>query len=194
MCYGWQVFSAVSTDERVWTKEPGVRISNGLPLSNPTGPVPWPAGEGMVVDQLPDGEWRMIVAAYEEITPREDKFQITEWRSPDQLNWTYQGVIFSTRQVPPEGERSVYSPTIRQFAPGLWRMIFSADNIDQPGGRRRLWSAVSTDLEHWQFEGELIGAVGTDVWYSSLAGNRLVFLRQDTGLPRRVAIATVTMP
>lgn len=31
-CYGWQVFSAVSADERSWTIEPGVRVSNLNPL------------------------------------------------------------------------------------------------------------------------------------------------------------------
>jgi hypothetical protein len=193
-CYGWQVFSATSTDERTWVKEPGIRLSNGLPITDPHGSPPWPAGEGMVVDQLPDGEWRMIVSTYEHITPPENKFQITEWHSLDQMNWTYIRTVFSTRQLPPEGQRSVFSPTIRQFAPGLWRMIVTADNLDVPGGRSHLWSAVSTDEVHWQFEGELIGAVGSNFNYCNLVDNVLVFMRQDTGLPRRLALATVVMP
>ncbi len=193
-CYGWQVFSATSNDERTWVKEPGIRLSNGLPITQPHGSPPWPAGEGMVVDQLPDGEWRMIVSTYEHITPPENKFQITEWHSPDQLNWTYIRTVFSTRQLPPEGQRSVFSPTIRQFAPGLWRMIVTADNLNVPGGRSHLWSAVSTDEVHWQFEGELIGAVGSNFNYCNLVDNVLVFMRQDTGLPRRLALATVAMP
>ncbi len=28
-CYGWQVFSAVSSDERVWSLEPGIRVPDG---------------------------------------------------------------------------------------------------------------------------------------------------------------------
>jgi hypothetical protein len=193
-CYGWQVFSAVSSDERTWTKEPGVRISNGLPLSQPLGTVPWPAGEGMVVDQLVSGEWRMIVSTYEPLQPSENKFQITEWRSPDQLSWTYVRTVFSTQQLPAGGQRSVYSPTIREVVPGLWRMIVTADNSDVPGGRSRLWSAVSTDEMNWQLEGELIGAEGNDYLYASLVDNQLVFLHQVTGFPRHVGVATIEMP
>ena len=193
-CYGWQVFSAVSTDERTWTKEPGIRIDNGLPLTDPTGPVPSPAGEGMVVDQLPTGGWRMIASTYEPGPDSDDKWQITEWRSPDQLTWTYIRTVFSTRQMPPEGQRSVYSPTIREVTPGLWRMIFTADNFNLPGGRSRLWSAVSTNLVEWQLEGELLGAAGSDFLYSSLVDDVLIFMRQDTGQPRHLALANVAMP
>jgi hypothetical protein len=69
-CYGWQVFSAVSTDERTWTIEPGIRLGNGgtAPPNAPVTP-PWPTGEGMEVDHLPSGEWRMIVSAYERVQP-----------------------------------------------------------------------------------------------------------------------------
>jgi hypothetical protein len=193
-CYGWQVFSAVSTDERTWTKEPGIRIGNGLPLDQPTGVAPWPVGEGMVVDQLPTSEWRMIASTYEPVAGSDQKWQITEWRSWDQLSWTYVRTVFSTRQLPPEGQRSVYSPTIREIAPGLWRMIVTADNLNIPGGRSRLWSAVSTDEDTWQFEGELLGEVGGDYLYSSLLDDQLVFLHQTAGLPRVVGIATVQMP
>ena len=193
-CYGWQVFSAVSTDERNWTKEPGVRISNGLPLSEPRGTVPWPAGEGMVVDQLVSGEWRMIVATYEPLQPAENKFQITEWRSPDQLTWTYLRTVFSTRQMPAEGQRSVYSPAIRQVVPGMWRMIFTGDDLNTPGGHSRLWSAVSTDEINWQLEGALLDSEGYDFYYSTLVDDQLVFLQAEPGLVHRMAAATVSMP
>jgi len=194
-CYGWQVFSATSTDERTWTKEPGVRVSNGGPLP-PDAPAtpPWPAGEGMFVERLPSGEWRMIVSTYEHILPRVDKWQITEWRSPNQLDWIYHDTVLTTRQMPAEGQASVYSPTLREFAPGLWRMIFTGDNRWSPDGRSRLWSAVSTDKVHWQVEGELMGAPGTNLYYAALAEDRLVFIRQDTAQPLRLGIATVQMP
>jgi hypothetical protein len=73
-------------------------------------------------------------------------------------------------------------------------MIVTADNLRDPGGRSRLWSAVSTDKVHWRLEGELMGAVGTDLYYSSLVDNLLVFVRLDAGQPRRLAFATVDMP
>lgn len=173
-CYGWQVFSAVSTDERNWTREPGVRVSNGGPLP-PAAPVtpPWPAGEGIVTDQLPDGTWRMTVGAYEPLTPAEDKFQITEWHSSDQLQWSYVRSLVTTRQLPAEGQRSVYSPTLSEVAPGLWRMIFTADDLNRPGGRSRLWSAVSTDRITWQVEGQILGAPGVQYFYSAVVGDRL---------------------
>ncbi len=193
--YGWQVFSAVSADERTWTKEPGVRLSNG---NDPSGPSlnapPWPAGEGMVVDPLPDGEWRMIVSTYEHISPPENKWQITEWRSPDQLNWRYVRTLITTRDMPTGWQSSVYSPTIRQIAPGLWRMIFTADGRFE-GGYSALWSAVSTDLASWQIEGELLGVPTSNLYYSALVGDQLVFIRRDNGSARfQLAIATVTMP
>jgi len=179
-CYGWQVFSAVSTDERTWVKEPGVRLSNGgtLPPEAPVSP-PWPAGEGMATEQLP---------------PYENKFQIIEWRSPDQVNWSYIGPMLTTRDMPVGGQGTIYSPTIRQIAPGLWRMIFSGDDRFQSGWRGRIWSAVSTDERSWQVEGELMGGLQTKLWYASLVDDRLVFVREDQGDTKRLAIATVTMP
>ena len=194
-CYGWQVFSAVSADRRTWTKETGIRISNGgsAPPAPPISP-PWPVGEGIVVEQLPSGEWRMLVGGYRHIATFEDKFHIVEWRSIDQLTWSYVGPLFTTDDLPAEGQRSVYSPTIKEFAPGVWRMIMTADNLNTPGGRSRLWSAVSTDKARWQLEGELLGALGTDLYYSTLVDERLVFVRKDAGQPRRLASVTVDMP
>jgi hypothetical protein len=195
-CYGWQVFSAVSDDERNWTIEPGVRITNGSDINAtqpPTGP--YPAGEGMVVDRLPNGEWRMIVSTYEPVQPRQDVWQITEWRSQDQLTWRYIGPVLTTRDMPREGQSSVFSPTIREFAPGLFRMIFSGDNRRDSDGRFRIWSAVSTDQKTWQLEGELMGAPGVNLFYASLVDETLVLVRRSAdqstdGLAR----ATVVMP
>lgn len=194
-CYGWQVFSAVSTNERTWTKEPGVRISNGGTVP-PAPPIyaPWPAGEGMVVDRLPGGQWRMVLGGYEHLTPFEDKFQIVEWRSSDQLTWTYVGTVLTTRDMPAEANASIFSPTVREFAPGMYRMIFSGDNRTTPGGRSRLWSAVSIDRVQWQVEGELMGAPGISLWYATLVDDVLAFIRQDGGGATRLATATVTMP
>jgi len=195
-CYGWQVFSAVSTDERNWTLESGVRLRDGSSVSQ-GGSIDapyWPMGEGMTVDRLPSGAWRMIVGGYQHADPQEQKFQIVEWDSPDQLNWTYQGPVLTTQQMPPAGQGTVYGPNIRQVAPGLWRMIFAGDNRWESGWRGRLWSAVSTDLQSWQVEGQLMGSNSTNLRYPSLAGDQLVFLREDDGDVGRIAIATVSMP
>lgn len=193
--YGWQVFSAVSPDERTWAIEPGVRISNGgvVPPAPPQTP-PWPVGEGMVIDQLPGGEWRMLVGGYEPVPGSADKFQIVEYQSPDQMTWTYQGVRFTTDQLPATGQRSVYSPTLVEFVPGLWRMFVTADDLNLVGGRSRIFSAVSTDRVAWQFETELLGGVGTNLYYSALVNDRLYFLRQDAGELRQVAFVTLAMP
>jgi hypothetical protein len=189
-CYGWQVFSAVSTDAQTWTKESGVRLDNGG-APGPGAP-PWPVGEGMVVDQLTTGEWRMLVGGYRRTT--ENKFQIVEWRSADQLNWTYVGSVLTTDQLPATGQRSAYSPTIREFAPGLWRMLFTADDLNVLGGRSRMWSAVSTDQRQWQLEGEIMGMVGVDLFYATVVDDRLVFIRKEPGQNRVLATATVAMP
>ena len=73
-------------------------------------------------------------------------------------------------------------------------MIFSGDDRFQPGWRGRIWSAVSADEQSWQLEGELMGGQQTRYWYASLVDEHLVFLRQDDGDQRRLAIASVTMP
>jgi hypothetical protein len=193
--YGWQVFSAISNDERNWTIEPGVRITNGGPVPPaPPGVVPWPVGEGMVVDQLPGGEWRMLVGGYERVANPPDRFEIVEYRSPDQLNWTYQGTVLTTAQLPATAQRTIYSPSIGEITPGLWRMFFTGDDLNLPGGRSRIFSAVSRDRSQWKFESELLGAPGTDLYYTALVGNRLYFLRQDNGQLRRLAAVTLTMP
>ena len=193
-CYGWQVFSAVSADERNWTIESGIRLPNGgtLPPDAPVTP-PWPTGEGMEVDRLPDGQWRMIVSAYERKLPSTDAWQITEWRSSDQITWRYEGVVLHTDDMPREARASIYSPTIREVAPGLWRMIFTGDNRRDGDGRSRLWTALSTDKRIWHFEGELLGATGTSIYYSSLAADRVYFLRTDGG-GHYLAQARVLMP
>ena len=191
-CYGWQVFSAVSADGRHWTKEGGVRLGNG---GTGTAWPPWPVGEGMWVDRLPNGEWRMIVGTFEHITPAEtNKWQIAEWRSPDQLTWTYMGTVLTTRDMPAGWQGSVYSPAVRQVAPGLWRMLFSADGRGTPGSRSAVWSAVTTDLEHWQIEGEVLGSSTSNLYYSALIDDQVVFVRAYNGGRLRLAIATVAMP
>ena len=194
-CYGWQIFSAVSIDQRTWTREPGIRVDNGSPQPPQSpGVVPWPAGEGIVVDQLQSGEWRMISGSYERITPSEDKFQIVDWRSPDQITWTYRGPLLKTDDVGPEAGRSIYSPTIREFAPGIFRMIFTGDDLNVPGGRSRLYSAVSLDKILWQVEGLLLGGPATDIFYSTLVDDLLVFIRTDVGQPRFIGAVTTIMP
>ena len=188
-CYGWQVFSAVSADGRTWVKEPGIRIDNGGP--GPSGPFPWPAGEGMQVFVLPDGEYQLIAGTFERVTPPPvNQWAITEWRSVDQLHWNYVGPVLTVRDMPAGWQGSVYSPTIREFAPGLWRMIFTTDGRGTAGSRSALWTAVSTDREHWQIEGELLGAVGANVYYSAMAGDKVVFVVNGVG----ISMATVSMP
>jgi len=193
-CYGWQVFSAVSTDEKTWVREPGVRASNGGSVP-PAAPVsdPWPTGEGIAVDTLPDGEWRMLVGGYPQVTPAIPRYSITEWTSRDQVNWTYQGPVLSPQQMPPGAQTNVYSPSIRTIAPGLYRMVFTGDDRS-PGGSSDIWSAVSVDKVNWQVEGMLEHSLGTWFAYPVLVDDKMVFLRQDPNQQRRIAIATVLMP
>jgi hypothetical protein len=192
-CYGWQVFSAVSNDERTWVKEAGARISNGGKLPPfPPVTVPWPSGEGMVVDRLDSGAWRMLVGAYEHVAPQENKFQIIEWDSPDQLSWRYVGPVLTTREVGTNAHRSVYSPAVQEITPGLYRMFFTGDNLDVRGGRSRLYTAVSRDKAKWQIEGELLADPNTDYFYSTLVDNLLVFIRQPVGQDRALGMVLVT--
>jgi hypothetical protein len=194
-CYGWQVFSAVSEDGRNWIKEPGIRLSNGGSIP-PAAPVsaPYPVGEGMSVDVLPSGETRMIVGSFEHVDPPPDRvWQIAEWRSSDQLNWHYLDVVLTTRDMPRGGQGSVYSPSIIELAPGLWRMFFTADDRLNPNSRSAVWTAVSTDRKNWTVEGRIAGDSTTDLYYASVLDSRLYFIRQDVGGGARLASATLQM-
>src|SRR5205823_10503179 len=79
VCWGWQVFSAVSSDEVTWTKEPGVRLGNGQGL--PVFPPPWPVGEGLTAYQDASGEWHLLVGTEDHVQPPVDQWQIGEWTS-----------------------------------------------------------------------------------------------------------------
>ena len=173
-CYDWQVFSAVSIDGRGWTLEPGIRVPNGG-LS--------PVGEGMVVRRLPaTGEWQMIVGGVVPDVGRSwEGFEIVEWRSTDQLSWRYRAALLTRADLGLPSGRSLYSPTIREFAPGLYRMVF-AEDVD-PDSPTRLYSAVSADGEHWRFEGTLLDASAVPVFYASLVGERLYTVTAPVGAP-----------
>jgi len=195
-CYGWQVFSAVSTDGRNWTKEPGVRLGNGgtVPPA-PSVTAPWPVGEGMWIEQLPGGQYRMIVGSFEHVMPPPiNTWQIAIWYSNDQLNWSYDQTVLTTGGMPSDGQGSVYGPAVIEFAPEVYRMIFTADNRNTGSFHSQLWSAVSTDRQHWQVEGVILGALGTDLYYPSLVGNQVFFLRKDAGAPLGLASAQLLMP
>src|SRR5207247_10730367 len=112
--YGWQGGAAGSADGKTWTKEPCVRLSNGGPVPPaPSESPPYPVGEGMTVDVLPSGELRMIVGTFEHTNPPPQSiWQIAEWRSQDQINWHYVDVVLTTRDMPADGQGSVYSPSI----------------------------------------------------------------------------------
>ncbi len=180
-CYGWQVFSAVSDDELTWRKEAGIRVSNGgeAPPADPELP-PWPAGEGMHVDRA-GGEWRMLVGSYLQAMPRENRFQITEWHSADQVAWRYTGAVLTTREVGPGARRSVYSPSVQLIAPGLRRMFFSGDDLDVPSGGSRIYTAVSVDGSAWQVEGILLDDGASPYYYSTIVDDLLVFIRGRAG-------------
>jgi len=148
----------------------------------------------MVVDRLSNGDWRMTTSSFEHISPPETKWQITEWRSPDQINWTYVGPVLTTRDMPTGWQGSVYSPTIREFAPGMWRMLFTADGRGSADARSAIWSAVSIDHVHWQIEAELLGLPGFNLYYSALADDRLFFVRREGTGDFVLATAIVVMP
>ena len=190
-CHGWTVYSAVSPDARAWAVEQGKRVGNGAELL-------WSQGEGIEVDRLPNGDWRMLTGGIVPATPPvANVYEILEWRSHDQLTWSYVGKALSKDDMPEGANGSVYSPTIREFAPGLFRMIFTADNRDGPGpNRSALWSAVSTDRTHWQVERELLGAPGANLYYATLVDELLVSIQGDPQVftTNRVVRATVRMP
>jgi hypothetical protein len=188
-CYGWQVFSALSPDERVWSLEPGIRVANVPvpPRSSASGPppdaAPWPVGEGMVVRQLPaTGEWQMIVGGTVPEPGRSaSDFEIVEWRSRDQLTWRFRRAVFTLADLRLSPGRTLYSPTVREFAPGLYRMVFAEDGSLDLASGTRLYTALSADGEHWQFEGTLLDNPTIAVFYASLVGERLYTLSAPPG-------------
>ncbi len=189
-CYGWQVFSAVSPDERSWSLERGIRVANGPVPPDSIGALPdsspWPVGEGMVVGRaLSTGEWQMIVGGTVPQSGRDaSDFEIVEWRSPDQLIWHYHSAVFTLADLRRPLGRSLYSPTVREFAPGLYRMVFAEDGSYDLATGTRLYTALSADNpdgEHWQFEGTLLDTPPIRVFYASLVGDRLYTLSAPHG-------------
>src|SRR5439155_24222197 len=139
--------------------------------------------------------WQLIAGTFERVTPPPvDQWAITEWRSMDQIHWKYVGALLTVRDMPPGWQGSVYSPSIREFAPGLWRMVFTADGRGELDSRSAIWTAVSIDREHWQLERELLGTSTSNLYYAALDGDQLVFLRGDLGQFQRLSIATITLP
>lgn len=169
-CLGWRVRSAVSADGRTWTREDGTRVGD------PTGNPAYSAGEGISVMRLANGGWRMWVGTF---VPGEG-FAIEDWHSPDQLTWTRHARIFSPLSFPGGPMYAVYSPSVVQIGPSMWRMYFCADDRNQPNGRSRLYSAVSRDLESWTFEGEFMSQPDLGFWYATVAGDELYFIRQGS--------------
>jgi hypothetical protein len=146
-CYDFQIFSATSVDERTWTLEPGIRVGNE---SDSAMTNPFATGEGIVVDPLPSGGWRMVTGAWGRVPSQSGRFQILEWNSPDQITWTYTRPVLTTLEMPLQpGER--VQPHHSTGRSRLWRMVFTGD--DGEPERRLLVGAVSTDRTTWQVEG-----------------------------------------
>ena len=75
-------------------------------------------------------------------------------------------------------------------------MVFTADDINV-GGRSRLWSAVSTDMEHWRLEGEILGEPGLNYFYSALVDDHLYTVQAPADMNDqfiKLMTVTVTMP
>jgi hypothetical protein len=73
-------------------------------------------------------------------------------------------------------------------------MIFTADARGTAGSRSALWSAVSLDKTSWQVEGVVLGASDTDLYYATLAGDFLFFIRKDLNGWFRLASTRLQMP
>ena len=170
-CLGWKIRSAVSSDQKSWLKEPGIRIGD------PTGTPAFSAGEGMSILKATNGDWLLFAGVF---APGEG-FGIEIWRSLDQIKWVRERQVYSPRSNPIGLLRAIYSPSVVKIGPSLWRLVYCADDVDQSGGRSRLYSSVSRDLINWSFEGELLGEPATHFWYTALVGTSLFFVTQPVG-------------
>jgi hypothetical protein len=186
-CRGWQVYSAVSADERTWTVEPGVRVSNRLALPGHS----LGQGEGMDVARLPGGEWQLLVGGGQ-LEPPADTWQINEFRSWNQVDWRYVGPALHTSAMPSAARGGIYSPSVTEFVPGIHRMYFGGDNRGQTPLRFAVFSAVSRDRLEWQFEGEVLGDASTQFYYAAFLDQRLFFIRG--GAAQEIATTAVRMP
>jgi hypothetical protein len=184
---GWQLYGATSTDRRTWVKT-GVVVGNGFPG------VIRPVGEGMAVHQMQDGTWRMVMAGYEPAPSTVNAFEITQWTSQDQVTWQYVRTLFSSTTMPLPGRCAVYSPHIRQIGPSMWRMVFAAHSMCGTQPSAAIYSAVSSNFTQWQFEGQLLGAPGTLLFYAAPARDFIYFVRRDSGGQNHLAGARVIMP
>lgn len=176
LCYGWQVFSAISEDGREWEVEPGVRISNGSRV--PSGPgdgAPWPVGEGISIRETPEG-WCLITGG---VVPEPgsdgDAFEIVEWCSVDQLEWRFSRPVLTRAGLGLPRTTSLYSPVTRALAPGLERLYF----VESSAAGTRIRTALS--VGGGPFLPELVLAEPPDVrlYYVTLAFDRAYFVHRD---------------
>lgn len=182
---GWQVFSAVGNGVDPWAAEPGIRL--------PNDGGDHPEGEGMVVLPGAAGGYRMIGGSMVVTRVASGSWQIVEYESNDQMNWTFRREHIAQGADGPGTARAVYSPTIVQFGRGAYRMFYTGDNIlVSPTPLSNMWSAVSFDLESWHGEGTFIVATSDNVMYASALGDRVAYLLSPCGGCRgRLAIASI---
>jgi hypothetical protein len=182
---GWQVFSAVGDGVGQWTTEAGIRLPNDGGNS--------PEGEGMVVVPREGGGYRMIEGSMVMTKVASGSWQIVEYQSDDQLNWTFRREHLAQGADGKGTARAVYSPTIVRFGRGVYRMFYTGDNFRvSPTPQSNMLSAVSFDLESWVPEGIFIAAGAEDVMYASALGNRVAYLlTRCGGCKVRLAIASI---
>jgi len=182
---GWELYGATSTDGINWKKD-GPVIENGYPDVRPVG-------EGMVLDRLSDGTWRLLMGAYEPAPSSVNAWEITEWRSNDQHSWQFVRTIVSSTTMPPEARCAVYAPSLRQIGSSMWRMVFAGHSMCGTLQSEAIYSAISSDLVNWQFEGRLMGGDVNKLSYGAMANDFLYFIRQDNDGPPRLAVVHIDM-
>lgn len=159
---GFQIVSATSPDQDVWTLEAGVRLSTsstpGLDSSSITAcavVASTQAGEGL----------RMFYAAISSA----GHYHVLSATSADGLSWTKEpGIRLS------HGGRFLDSPALLQESASLLRMYYVADagSDGSPAGYR-VHGASSSDAGFtWGFDGQLLSGVAYQVAVTTLADGR----------------------
>lgn len=190
----WQIWSAVASDCKTWQWENGPALPGVI--ENDT--IGRPTGEGMTAWQDSTGGWWMLAGVYPPVFGGLRTWTIGLYHGTDERHWNFVNTVEAPGPPGSGMNRAVYGPSISTITPGLYRMFFTGDNADlsiSPGSSY-IFSAVSRDRIHWEFEGTALDLhlPNQGPRYATVLGNHLYFVVNGAAYRSHLASAQILQP
>jgi len=190
----WQIWSAVASDCKTWQWENGPALPGVI--ENDT--IGRPTGEGMTTWQDSSGGWWMLAGVYPPVFGGLRTWTIGLFHGTDQRHWTFVNTVVAPGPSGSGMNRAVYAPSISMVTPGLYRMFFTGDNADLSiaPGSSYIFSAVSRDRIHWEFEGTALDLhlSNRGPRYATVLGSHLYFVVNGAGFGSHLSSAQILQP